>query len=177
MRWLQPRAERFLGWPLPATAEDVPDIDVLAERLRRSPLPLRRLRRKIRFRRDGYSRRVLFRNDACELVLACWLPGQASAIHDHGGAFGAVRVIRGTLCETEFAWRGNLLRPIRRTRCVEGDVTIERPETIHRVENTSTEGAVTLHLYTPPIRAMTRMDTGSEVPPSWTLPADAALAI
>ncbi len=61
----------------------------------------------------------------------------------------------------------------RAARCVPGTVAIERPETIHRVENTSTRGAVTLHLYTPPIRAMNRLDEASAPPASWEAAASA----
>jgi cysteine dioxygenase len=178
MRWFKTRPERLLGFALPQTADEVPEIEDLASLLASANLPLALLARRTRFRRRGYSRRVLHRNDACELVVCGWLPGQASQIHDHGGSFGAVRVLRGSLTETAFAWRGNLLRPVRRSRCEAGEVSIERPETIHRIENCSTEPAVTLHLYTPPIRSMTRMDVGAEAPAKWAHPwEDAALAI
>ncbi len=42
-----------------------------------------------------YGRRVLFATAALEGMLATWTRGVPCAPHDHGGSFGAVRVLRG----------------------------------------------------------------------------------
>jgi cysteine dioxygenase len=146
--------EEILGWRLPASPDEAPPIQELVERLQGSDFNWKLLNKLIHFERNSYARMTLWRAPGCELILACWLPGQTSCIHDHGGSSGASVVLCGSLEETQYGCAGT--RVIRRSsRCVhERDVLVEHPETIHRVANTSSAGAISLHLYTPPIRGM-----------------------
>lgn len=149
----------LLGWSPPERAGEVPSLEWLVERLRSSRVDGRLLQALVRFDPGGYSRRVLARTGACELLLVCWLPGQHSRVHDHGGSSGVSWVVRGQLQETRFAWGGDRLLPAARVGAREGDVLLERPETIHRIHNASRHGAVSLHVYAPPMVGMTRYDT------------------
>lgn len=166
-----PGALEVLGWPLPERAGDVPSLDWLVARLRASRPDWRLLESLVRFDPAGYSRRVLQRTEACELLLVCWLPGQVSRVHDHGGSSGVSWVVRGQLRETRFAWGGDRLLPHVRSEAEEGDFLLEQPETIHRIHNASRHGAVSLHVYAPPMAGMTRYD--ASVAPS----LDAELAL
>jgi cysteine dioxygenase len=150
--------EELLGWSLPERAGEAPSLEWLVERLRSSRLDGGLLQALVRFDPAGYSRRVLARTGACELLLICWLPGQRSRVHDHGGSSGASWVVRGQLEETRFTWGGDRLLPATRVGAREGDVLLERPETIHRIHNASRHGAVSLHLYAPPMVGMTGYD-------------------
>ncbi len=166
-----PGASSLLGWSLPERSEEVPSLEWLVERLRSSRPDWRLLDSLVHFDPAGYSRRVLERTAACELLLVCWLPGQVSRVHDHGGSSGVSWVVRGQLYETRYAWGGDRLLPDTGTGAAEGDVLLERPETIHRIHNASRHGAVSLHVYAPPMVGMTRYD--ASVPPS----LDALLAL
>ncbi|NMO23428.1 cysteine dioxygenase [Pyxidicoccus fallax] len=154
-----PEVSELLGWSLPERADALPSLEWLVERLRSSRVDWGLLQSLIRFNPEGYARRVLGRTDACELLLLCWLPGQVSRVHDHGGSSGVSWVVRGKLAETRFAWGGDRLVPASRAGAEEGDVLLERPETIHRLHNASRHGAVSLHVYAPPMVGMTRYDT------------------
>jgi quercetin dioxygenase-like cupin family protein len=107
---------------------------------------------RLRFRSDVYCRNVLCRGRGFELVLCSWLPGQRSPIHGHGVSSGVVRLLAGVLRETCYEVREG--RPeFREARTVRaGQVLIERPSSVHRVENASSIPAVTLHLYSPPLK-------------------------
>jgi cysteine dioxygenase len=153
-----PGAEDLLGWRLPQTRAEVASLEWLVTRLRSSRIDWRLLDRLVRFSASGYARYCLGRTEACELLLVCWLPGQASQVHDHGGSSGVSWVVRGELRETRYAWGGDRVLPCRVTGACEGDVLLEQPETIHRIDNASPEGAVSLHLYAPPMQGMTRYD-------------------
>ncbi|WP_426757001.1 cysteine dioxygenase [Myxococcus sp. Y35] len=152
-------AETLLGWPLPERPEAIPSVAWLVERLRSSKVDWGLLKKLVRFDAAGYSRRTLARTPACELLLVSWLPGQASGVHDHGGSGGASWLVEGTLRETRYAWAGDRLTPERIVGASEGDVLVELPETIHRIDNASRHGAVSLHLYAPPMAGMTRYES------------------
>lgn len=153
-----PLAEELLGWRLPRTPDEVPRLAELAERLRDSRLDGRLVDALTRFQRPHYVRRTLARTPACELLLVCWLPGQGSRVHDHGGSYGASLVLRGELEETRFAWTDTRLAPSALASARPGDVLLEQQETIHRMDNRSGRGAVTLHLYAPPMSGMTNYE-------------------
>jgi cysteine dioxygenase len=150
--------EELLGWRVPEKPSEVPPPAELGRWLQASRIDWRLLERLIRFEPSGYSRVQLARTPACELILACWLPGQASRIHDHGGSFGAALVLRGELREARYLWTSAHLTPLSSQSASPGCVLLEQPETIHRIGNVSGGAAVTLHLYAPPMRSMTSYD-------------------
>ena len=148
-------AEELLGWRLPDSPEEIPRLAELAERLRDTRIDWKLVNALTRYERQHYTRRTLARTPACELLLVCWLPGQGSRVHDHGGSYGASLVLRGELEETRFAWTDTRLAPGAVVSARPGDVLLEQQETIHRIDNRSGRGAVTLHLYAPPMSGMT----------------------
>src|SRR5205807_7632445 len=46
-------------------------------------------------------------HDALPIWVLCWRNGQRSPIHDHRGSSCGVRVLRGTMTETQFAFAPN----------------------------------------------------------------------
>lgn len=157
-------AEQLLGWALPSTLEEVPSLAELAERLRDSRLDWRLVDVLTRFQRPQYTRRTLARTPGCELLLICWLPGQGSRVHDHGGSYGASLVLRGELEETRFGWTDTRLEPRALASARPGDVLLEQQETIHRLDNRCGRGAVSLHLYAPPMSGMTSYEVEPQGP-------------
>jgi predicted metal-dependent enzyme (double-stranded beta helix superfamily) len=95
-------------------------------------------------------------DDALELWLISWLPGQSTGFHDHGGANGAFGVVWGELDEHVVA-RGV---PTSTANLVPaGKVRPFGPRHVHDVRNSSAGTvAVSVHAYSPPLSAMTRYD-------------------
>jgi predicted metal-dependent enzyme (double-stranded beta helix superfamily) len=95
-------------------------------------------------------------NDAYELWLISWLPGQSTGFHDHGGANGAFGVMWGQLDEYTVS-RGQVSS--RANLVTAGKVRPFGPHHVHDVRNTSAGAvAVSVHAYSPPLSAMTRYD-------------------
>ncbi|NTX34855.1 cysteine dioxygenase [Myxococcus sp. CA033] len=153
-----PDARSLLGWPLPERRGSIPSLSWLVERLRDSRPDWGLLESFVEFDPARYVRKTLAKTRACELLLVCWGPGQGSLVHDHGGSSGVSLLVRGELRETRYAWAGDRLVPDVSVRAAEGDLLLEESDTIHRVLNTSRRGAVSLHLYAPPMEGMTPYD-------------------
>ena len=94
-------------------------------------------------------------DDALELWLISWLPGQSTGFHDHGGANGAFGVVWGQLDEQVVRGAAaSAARPV-----AAGAVRSFGPRHVHDVRNSSAGSvAVSVHAYSPPLSAMTRYD-------------------
>lgn len=95
-------------------------------------------------------------DDACELWLISWLPGQSTGFHDHGGANGAFGVVWGQLDEHVVAPGAaiSIANP-----APAGKVRSFGPRYVHDVRNSSAGSvAVSVHAYSPPLSRMTRYD-------------------
>lgn len=92
-----------------------------------------------------------------QVWLLSWLPGQTTGLHDHGGSSGAFVVVQGTLREYTTTTRepGGLTRLAALTVPTGGGRSFG-PQYIHQVTNTGPEPAVSLHVYSPALREMTR---------------------
>ena len=98
-------------------------------------------------------------DDALELWLISWLPGQSTGFHDHGGANGAFGVVWGELSES-VATRGAVTSAANVVAA--GGVRSFGPRHVHDVRNSSAGSvAVSVHAYSPPLTAMTRYDLTS----------------
>ena len=102
-----------------------------------------------------YSRKLVWLDPANRfMVLGCtWGPGQQSALHDHGGFWGAELVVSGTMEETVYELREVNQERFRFTRgasrfSTKGAVgVIVPPREYHAFGNPSSEVAHTLHVY------------------------------
>ncbi|MFC6023518.1 cysteine dioxygenase [Plantactinospora solaniradicis] len=86
-----------------------------------------------------------------EVWLLTWLPGQHTDLHDHGGSAGAFLVAAGVL--TEEAVVGGGLRP---RELGMGTGRRFGARHVHRVSNRGDQPAVSVHVYRPALRSMTR---------------------
>ena len=139
------------GWR--ESAVELP-LDELAAELAYARLDASRVAAAVRSDPRHYHREVLVRTPRLELVLATWLPGQASPIHDHGASEGVTRLLDGMLEEGLFTADGELARSLSVRVHFAGTVFLERQETVHRVVNCGPGRAVSLHLYRPPFLKM-----------------------
>jgi predicted metal-dependent enzyme (double-stranded beta helix superfamily) len=88
--------------------------------------------------------------DEATVWLICWMPGHDTGLHDHDGSSGAVEVVQGTVREERLGPEGE-----RRSRLVgAGGGFAFTDDVIHGVRHEGDAPAVSLHAYSPPLRAM-----------------------
>ncbi|GMS85744.1 hypothetical protein PENTCL1PPCAC_7919, partial [Pristionchus entomophagus] len=102
-------------------------------------------------------------NGKYNLMLLCWGPSMASAIHDHTDAHCFVKILDGSLVETKYEWpkaEGEQLHVKESTVYDTNGVSYMSDMLgLHRMENPSHfEGAVSLHLYIPPYTTCNAFD-------------------
>jgi hypothetical protein len=101
----------------------------------------------IRYTTETRWYEALVLSDALELWLIGWMPGQATPIHDHGGAAGALTIASGRLIETVHD-DPSLTRPRRIIRD-QGARARFSPHHIHSVANEGAVNATSIHAYSP----------------------------
>ncbi|TLS51116.1 cysteine dioxygenase [Paenibacillus antri] len=110
---------------------------------------------------DGhaYGRNVVYADERMEAIVIHLPAGARTAIHDHGVSIGCAVVVEGRM--TNEVYR---LDPGGRLRLAEADAhrAGERMPSpagvIHRMRNDGDARLVSLHVYAPPLRGMTRYD-------------------
>lgn len=118
---------------------------------------------RVRFRPERYQRNLFREGSAYQALVLCWMPGQASPIHDHRGSACGVRVVEGDLTEVVFK-RGADGVPIEcgTNRLEAGEVCGSYDADIHEVRNDDdAQGLITLHVYTPPLTVYGIYERGS----------------
>ena len=102
-----------------------------------------------------YGRKVLLANRKVESMIARWTPGYECAPHDHGGSYGAVRVLQGRALHTLWAVRGGEMVVVGQEEVHAGQVLEAAPEVVHSMVDAGGEQPLTtLHLYIDPIDHM-----------------------
>jgi predicted metal-dependent enzyme (double-stranded beta helix superfamily) len=97
--------------------------------------------------RRWYTRLMI--SASVEVWLICWYPGQGTAVHDHGGALGALTVADGAVDETVHHPRDWSVTTARR-RYRRGDSATFAARHVHQVVNVGSTPATTVHAYSPP---------------------------
>lgn len=118
----------------------------------------------IGFKEGNYWRHRVCRNDAVEMLVICWRPGQKTPIHDHNGSHGVVRVYKGLMAETIFAFddENGLCFDTGRD-CPVGTLTGADVPDIHQLGNPELSGQdlITIHVYAPPLGVLKTYKLGS----------------
>ncbi len=110
-----------------------------------------------------YGRRVLLASDDVESMIARWTRGHECAPHDHGGSYGAVRLLQGSALHTVWQVREGRLHMVRQDVVHAGHVLTCGPEMVHSmVDAGGAQPLTTLHLYIDPIDHMFVYETGLE---------------
>ncbi|KAF9741975.1 hypothetical protein PMIN06_006432 [Paraphaeosphaeria minitans] len=113
----------------------------------------------------AYTRNLVDKgNGKSNLLILVWSPGKSSPIHDHANAHCIMKVLKGSLVETRYAWptihlnekEDHPLQTISERMYEGNDVTYMSDRLgLHRISNPNpNEYAVSLHLYTPPNAAV-----------------------
>jgi cysteine dioxygenase len=108
----------------------------------------------VRFSDQQYARNLVREGPWYQLLVLCWKNGQRSPIHDHAGSTCGVRVLRGVLTETAFAFAPNgHVKAVGSRDLAEGQVCGTQDDDLHQISNLQAGEAdlVTLHVYTPPL--------------------------
>ncbi|GAA1266075.1 hypothetical protein GCM10009677_17820 [Sphaerisporangium rubeum] len=103
---------------------------------------------QVAFGANGEARHYasLYRDSYVDVWLICWRPEDDTGWHDHDVSSGALRVVDGTLKESNPRIGGEHRETLVRT----GDTLSFGPEHIHRV-NGHAETSVSIHAYSPPL--------------------------
>lgn len=96
-----------------------------------------------------------------EVWLLTWLPGQGTDLHDHGGSSGAFVVVSGQLTERIVSTGSGPEAVTQRHRLIDnvlpvGSGRVFGTRHIHQMTNDGNRPAVSVHVYGPPLRTMTR---------------------
>jgi cysteine dioxygenase len=108
----------------------------------------------VRFSDQQYARNLVRKGPWYHLLVLCWRNGQRSPIHDHAGSTCGVRVLRGVMTETTFAFTPNgHVKAVGSRDLAAGAVCGTQDDDLHQVSNLQAGDAdlVTLHVYTPPL--------------------------
>lgn len=93
--------------------------------------------------------RLIRGDDHVDVWLITWASEQRAELHDHAGSLGAIAVVSGEL--TEWRWAKDTLR----TRELPAGAAASFPlGHVHDVANTAEGPAVSVHVYSPPLTAM-----------------------
>lgn len=100
--------------------------------------------------------RQLHRDDVHDVWLLGWDQAQGIELHDHGGSSGAFCVVTGRLLEasTDRITR----RVVEREQVGPGDVRAFDADYVHDLVNPGPGAAVSIHVYSQPLRSMTFYD-------------------
>jgi mannose-6-phosphate isomerase-like protein (cupin superfamily) len=108
------------------------------------------------YRTDTRWYQLLERTETHDVWLLSWLPGQGTALHDHGPASGAFAVAAGTLTERVVTTKPSR-PPVEVIRALNtGYCRAFGPHYVHQVTNTGAVPAVSVHVYTPALTVMNR---------------------
>ncbi|MBB5872453.1 mannose-6-phosphate isomerase-like protein (cupin superfamily) [Allocatelliglobosispora scoriae] len=88
-----------------------------------------------------------------EVWLLTWLPGQHTELHDHGGSAGAFTVVAGSLTEETVGANG-----LHGVELGAGAGRRFGAHHVHRIRNNGDVPAISVHVYGPALRIMTRYD-------------------
>jgi hypothetical protein len=92
----------------------------------------------------------ILHNDNVEAYVICWLEGHDTGYHDHDVSSGALAVVDGQIREDRLTIGGPPLTKL----MAGGQATTFDAAAIHRVQHAGAGPAVTIHVYSPPIRQM-----------------------
>lgn len=118
---------------------------------------LEELTPRLRFSDVAYQRILLRESPHYHVWVMCWKNGQRSPIHDHAASCCALRVLRGTATDTQFAFAPHgHVKAVGSRELAAGSVCATQDSDLHQISNLQdgTAELVTLHVYAPPLSRM-----------------------
>jgi predicted metal-dependent enzyme (double-stranded beta helix superfamily) len=109
----------------------------------------------ISFSDRAYKRNIINVSTKCEVTVVCFMEGQATPIHDHGGSTGITIIQNGTMTEELFNKQSTgMIAPKLKRTFQKNELSRVNLTTVHRVSNAHTEGFVSINIYFPPLTLM-----------------------
>jgi len=96
---------------------------------------------------NNYHKNLICKNDKLELYIITWMPNSYTKIHDHPTKGCLVKVLQGELVETEFINEDNINYK-NTINLKKDDIGFKiNNKILHKINNNTTEIAMSLHLY------------------------------
>lgn len=125
--------------------------------LERLVIPAAELQSHTRFSNKSYARNLVHKTGEFEIMVMCWHPGQRSAIHDHAGSLGGLKILDGSLTESLFQKAPNgMIKSLSSADYTVGETRVEETSLIHQISNLQEDNgkAISVHIYVPPLARM-----------------------
>jgi cysteine dioxygenase len=129
----------------------------MAEILQRVSIGPEELQQYVLFSESRYTRNLVHKTAAFEIMVMCWHSGQRSSIHDHAGSLGGLKIVAGELTESLFVKAANgMIKSLDSVEHTTGNVRVEETSLIHQISNLQADdrNAISLHVYAPPLTRM-----------------------
>ena len=108
-------------------------------------------KRYMYFCKLGYKRNLVLTNDTIKIMVICWDKCQSSGIHDHPEGGCLVKLLQGELIEKIYKKHDNRMIHTSTNYLTLGTISYQEGKNgLHQIINDSNDGAVTLHIYSPP---------------------------
>jgi len=113
------------------------------------------IKKQINFSEEHYTRTCIFKNDILEVLLLAWNPMQITEIHNHQGNACYWKVLSGSITEKTFEWdEANKQLEYREEKILsESESGFDNNELFfHQILNNSDKPAITIHIYSKPLK-------------------------
>jgi cysteine dioxygenase len=111
-----------------------------------------------------YGRNVIYSTEYLEVIVIHIPASGATAIHNHGASIGTACLIEGSLVNTMFRLGAEGYPVAQKDDFIRAGEYFEAPcEQIHQLCNPFHKPAVSIHVYSPPLRTVNRYSPYSEI--------------
>ncbi len=125
------------------------------------------------FDSTNYRRNLVTMGPWFEILVICWRSGQRSPIHNHAASTCGLKVLQGVCSETIFSRsKCGQVVALNTRELTTGHVCASQDDDTHQVSNLEPRGndLVTLHIYSPPLRAMKKFSITDGQSEDWRPP-------
>ncbi len=148
-------------------------IERVQQLLEATNLTLEDVREFVDFDQANYRRNLVTMGPWYEILIICWRSGQRSPIHNHAASTCGLKVLQGVCSETIFSRSkcGQVVACSTR-ELTAGHICASQDDDTHQVSNLEPRGSdlVTLHIYSPPLRAMKKFSITDSQSEDWRPP-------
>ncbi|MFC5448153.1 cysteine dioxygenase [Paenibacillus aestuarii] len=104
-----------------------------------------------------YGRNVIYGNDQIEVIVIHIPANRSTAIHNHGASIGCAYLAEGSLVNTTHVLdEHGYPKPQKDDFIQAGQLFVAPADQIHQLSNPFPERAISLHVYSPPLRNTNR---------------------
>lgn len=115
------------------------------------------IKKCINFSEENYTRNLFFKDERFEILVMCWNVNQKSPIHDHYQSFSVEKIVSGEIINTNYHYVIPNTDEIAETNVenlLPGGVISSIAGDVHKIEPANNLPAVSIHLYSPPLKQM-----------------------